>query len=132
MGLLDSLVGQVMGASGGSSSPHAGVVDAIGSLIQQHPDGLSGLITVFEQKGLGGVVASWVGTGSNLPISAQQLQAVLGSEQVQAIANQLGIPADVASGHLAELLPQVIDQLTPGGAVPDSGALGGLLGMLRK
>jgi hypothetical protein len=47
-------------------------------------------------------------------------------------ANQLGIPADVASGHLAELLPQVIDKLIPGGAVPDSGSLDGLLGMLRK
>lgn len=132
MSLLDSIVGQVLGAPGNTADRHAGVVDAIGSLIQQHPGGLSGIIGKFEQGGLGRLAASWVGTGTNLPISAQQVEAILGCEQVQAIASKLGISPEAASGHLAEVLPQVIDKLTPGGAVPEPGALGGLLGMLRR
>ena len=89
--------------------------------------GLSGLITTFEQKGFGGVIATWVSTGQNLPISAEQLQSVLGSEQVQAMAQKLGFSPQEVSGHLAELLPQVIDKLTPSGSVPQSGDLGALL-----
>ncbi len=132
MSLLDSIVGQVLGTPGSAADRHAGLVEAIGAMIQQHPEGLSGIIGKFEQGGLGSLVASWVGTGTNLPISAQQLEAVLGCEQVQAIASKLGISPQAVSGHLAELLPQVIDKLTPGGTVPESGALGNLLGMLRR
>jgi uncharacterized protein YidB (DUF937 family) len=128
MGLLDSIVGQLSGAPDG----HADLVGAIGNLIQQHPDGLSGVVSKFEQGGLGNVIASWVGTGANLPISAQQLEAVLGSQQVQALASKLGISPQQASGHLAELLPQIINKLTPQGTVPQAGALGGLMAMLRQ
>jgi len=132
MGLFDSLAGQVLGSlSGSSADQHAGVVGAIVGLVNNPATGgLSGLIATFEQKGLGGVVASWVGTGQNLPISAEQLQSVLGSEQVQAMAQKLGLSPQDVSGHLAELLPQVIDKLTPGGSVPQGGELGALLGAL--
>jgi len=132
MGLFDSLAGQVLGSlSGSSASQHAGLVGAIESLVNNpETGGLSGLVATFEQKGFGGVVASWVSTGQNLPISAEQLQSVLGNEQVQAIAQRLGISPQEVSGHLAELLPQVIDKLTPGGSVPQGGELGALLGAL--
>jgi len=133
MGLFDSIAGQVLGSlSGSSASQHAGLVGAIESMLNSpQVGGLSGLIAAFEQKGLGGVAASWVGTGQNLPISPEQLQAVLGSEQVQAIAQKLGLSSQEVSGHLAELLPQVIDKLTPSGSIPqDGGELGGLLGAL--
>jgi len=76
-------------------------------------------------------VASWVSTGQNLPISAEQLQSVLGNEQVQAIAQKLGFTPQEVSAHLAELLPQVIDKLTPDGNVPQGGSLAGLLGGLK-
>jgi uncharacterized protein YidB (DUF937 family) len=132
MGLLDSIAGQVLNASGGAGNHHAGLVEAIGGLIQQHPGGLSGLVASFEQGGLGGLVASWVGTGANLPISAEQLQSVLGSDQVQAIAARLGISPEQASGHLAQVLPQVVDKLTPDGTVPAGANLGDLLGMLQR
>jgi len=132
MGLFDSLAGQVLGSlSGSSGSPHPGLAGVIESVVNNpQTGGLSGLIAAFEQKGLGGVVASWVGTGQNLPISPEQLQAVLGSEQVQALAQQLGMSPQQMSGHLAEILPQVIDKLTPGGSVPQGNELGGLLGAL--
>jgi uncharacterized protein YidB (DUF937 family) len=63
-------------------------------------------------------VASWVGTGQNLPVSAEQIQAVLGSGQLGQIASQLGLNESQAAGGLADLLPQVIDSLTPNGQLP--------------
>ncbi len=133
MGLLNSIVGQVLGSSGGSGqSAYGGLIDAMGGLINNpQTGGLAGLIKTFEQNGLGGVVASWVGTGQNLPISPEQLQGVIGSAQVQEIARKLGMSPEQASGQLAELLPQVVDKLTPNGTVEEGGALGGLLDMFK-
>lgn len=85
--------------------------------------GLSGLIQQFQQGGLAEVVNSWVSTGQNLPISAEQIQGALGSSTVQDIAAQLGLSSEQASGELAKFLPQVIDQLTPNGTVPQGGDL---------
>ncbi|MES2938815.1 MAG: YidB family protein [Pseudomonadota bacterium] len=133
MGLFDSLAGQVLGSMSGAGAggDHSSLVDAIGGLLGNQPGGLSGLVSAFEQQGLGGVIGSWIGTGQNQSITAEQLQSVLGSEQVQAIAQKLGFSPDAVSGHLAQLLPQVIDRLTPDGAVPAPDALGGLLDMFK-
>lgn len=66
---------------------------------------------------------SWISTGQNLPISAEQIQGVLGSDQVKQIAAQVGVSPDVASSKLAELLPTMIDKLTPDGKLPEGGNL---------
>lgn len=135
MGLLDGLANQVLGsitgAAGGAGGGGGGLMEAIGGLIGQHPGGLAGLIGEFERGGLGAVAASWVGTGANLPISPDQLQSVLGSQQLQSIGTSLGFSPQQVSTQLAELLPQVIDKLTPNGALPASGEAD-LLGMLRS
>jgi uncharacterized protein YidB (DUF937 family) len=96
---------------------HAQVVNAVGNFIQQQ-GGLENLINTFHQRGLGSVVSSWVGTGHNLPISADQLAHVMGNAQVQAMAQKLGFSPQEMQAHLAEILPQVVDKLTPGGVVP--------------
>jgi uncharacterized protein YidB (DUF937 family) len=133
MGLLDGLAGQVLNSFGGSSSAgNANIVEVIGGLIAQHPGGLAGLVQSFENGGLGSVVASWVGTGQNLPISADQLQSVLGDERLASIAAALGLSPQEASGHVAQALPQVVDQLTPNGGLPDTSSLDKLLGSLGR
>jgi uncharacterized protein YidB (DUF937 family) len=78
---------------------------------------------MFEQKGLGGVIASWIGTGQNLPISAEQLQNVLHSDALQNIAAKTGMDPAQLTSVLSQMLPHVVDKLTPNGQVPDSGAL---------
>jgi uncharacterized protein YidB (DUF937 family) len=132
MGLFDSIAGQVMGAlnQGGNGQP-GGLMEIVSGLINNpQTGGLQGLIQSFEQNGLGHVIGSWVGTGQNLPISGEQLQAVLGNEQVQAMAQKFGLsPQDIAS-HLSQLLPQVVDKVTPGGTVPQGDALQSAIGML--
>ncbi len=103
-----------------SSNPLA---SSVMQMINSQPGGISGLLQQFHEKGLGGLVSSWVGTGQNLPISAEQIQHVLGSEQVKEIAAKAGIAPEAASSHLAQLLPMLIDKLTPNGQVPQNSSL---------
>ncbi len=79
--------------------------------------GVSGLVNKFHQNGLGDVVNSWVGNGQNQQVAADKIVQVLGSDKVNAIASKLGMSPDDAKAKLAELLPQVIDKLTPAGKV---------------
>lgn len=122
MGLFDQVagaVGNLAGQSGVGSNP---LLNSILQLINDpQTGGLGGLVQKFQSGGLADVVNSWVSTGQNLPISAEQIQRVLGSEQIQNIASQLGISTGQASGQLADLLPQVVDKLTPNGALPEGG-----------
>jgi uncharacterized protein YidB (DUF937 family) len=125
MGLFDSVLGAAQQAvnSNGSTSGSPDLMQlAMGLLGNDGPaGGLSGLIKAFEQGGLGSVVQSWVGTGQNLPISAEQLQSVLGSDKLQQMAAQVGLnPADLGQ-QLSQMLPGLVDTLTPQGEVPQGG-----------
>ncbi len=121
MGLLDNLESAAMSNLGGSnsSSPAGGILE----MIQNHPGGLSGLVQAFQSNGLGGLVNSWVSTGANQPTTAAQIQPVLGSSQIQAIAQKLGVSPETASATVAQYLPMVIDKLTPNGAVPEHSSM---------
>ena len=92
-------------------------------MINNTPGGLSGMLQSFHDKGLGGLMTSWVGTGQNLPISADQIQHVLGSEQVKELAAKDGISPDIASNALSQLLPTLVDKLTPNGQLPQHSSL---------
>lgn len=120
MGLLDSVVGSL---TAGNAQGGNGLLDTVIQLIQNQPGGLAGLVQSFQQGGLADVVNSWVSTGQNLPVSGQQLASVLGSGPLQDIAAQLGVSPEQASGSLADLLPQIVDQLTPNGQLPQGGDL---------
>lgn len=131
MGLLDSVVGALAGGQSGGDSPLLNIVMQL--INNPQTGGLGGLVQSFQQGGLGEVVNSWVSTGQNLPISAEQIQAVLGGGQLQNIAAQLGVSPEQASGSLADLLPQVVDKLTPNGQLPEGGdLLAQGLDMLKK
>ncbi len=132
MGLLDivtGLAGQAM-SSGGNSNP---LLTGVLGMLQNHEGGVAGLVKAFGDKGLGDVAASWVGKGENLPISGDQLQSVLGSDMVSGLAAKFGISQE----QIAQMLPQVVDQLTPNGQVEAGGfdaskAMGMLQGMFNK
>ncbi len=117
MGLLDGLENQALGSLlGGSSNPLA---SSLLQMIQNQPGGLQGLVQSFHDKGMGGLVSSWISNGPNPPISSDQVHEVLGSDQVKAIAAKAGISPDVAGTAIAQLLPGLVDKLTPNGSVPD-------------
>ncbi|MCF3947630.1 YidB family protein [Acidiphilium iwatense] len=118
MGLFDQVSGMVSGALGGGSGGVAGQL--MGVLQQNGISGVSGLVQQFEQNGLGAHVASWVGSGENLPISADQVQQVLGSPVIASIAQKFGVDPQTAAQLIAQHLPAAVDQATPGGAVADA------------
>lgn len=129
MGLLDSLLGDLAGQPDAPAGAHP-LAGVLGGLLEQN-GGLQGLMGKFSQGGLGDVFSSWVGTGGNQAISAAQIQNVLGSEQVQALAAKLGIDPAMASTLLAQYLPMIIDRLTPHGQVnPATDHPQGLAGLL--
>ena len=105
MSLLNDMLGAASGAGGFDIEKLAG---------QLGNGGMEGLVAKFEKGGMGEIVQSWVSTGSNLPISADQIQSVLGSEQVASLTKAMGID----SSQLASALPGLIDHLTPGGQLP--------------
>ena len=82
--------------------------------------GLGGLLGQLQAAGLGQQADSWVSSGANLPVSAEDLSRALGPDTISQLAAQAGVPEDEVSGGLAQLLPEVVDQLTPGGRMPAS------------
>lgn len=141
MGLLDGILGQMMGGqSAGSglaglvSNPQ--ILGALAGLLSTRDasiggsGGLAGLVSAFQQKGLGDMMSSWISTGPNPEISADQVSDVLGSDTISQFASKAGVPAGEAGSMLAGLLPSVIDQLTPDGRMPDTNSLENTLGSL--
>jgi uncharacterized protein YidB (DUF937 family) len=129
MGLLD-------GVLGGLGDDAAG---GLGELLKGQ-GGVAGLAEKFGGAGLGDVVGSWIGTGANANISAEQIQQVLGSGPIADFAAKLGINPEQASETLAGLLPEAIDRLTPGGELSGAeglldqlpGGLGDMIGGFLK
>ncbi|GBQ81470.1 hypothetical protein AA13595_0652 [Gluconacetobacter johannae DSM 13595] len=83
--------------------------------------GISSLMAQAEQAGLGDKVRSWIGSGQNLPISADELRSILSSQQVQALADRTGLPASTILPALAQFLPAAVDRQTPSGEPPKAG-----------
>ena len=115
MGLLDSILGGANPQSENPGGPNPLLGVMTGLLAQS--GGIQGLLNKFTQAGHGDKVASWIGPGENQPIAADQLQKVIGPDQINAIAAKLGVDPAQASQLLAQFLPNVVDKLTPNGAV---------------
>ncbi len=128
MGLLDAAMSALSGNATGNADP---LMSEAMNLIQNQPGGLSGLMQQFHSGGLGDVVQSWIGSGANQPVSGPQIQQVLGNDAVQQIAAKVGIDPTQAASGLAQMLPQLVDHLTPGGQIPEGNELAQGLGVLK-
>ncbi len=141
MGLLDDLLGSAVGGGQGS----AGGIDlpqmmALVSQLLQQSGGLEGLLAKLQAGGLGEAAQSWVSTGANQPVSPDALGSALGPDLMAALGGLLGGNGQQASSVLAQVLPGLVDQLTPQGRVPEAGAggidpksaLGSLMGGLLR
>jgi uncharacterized protein YidB (DUF937 family) len=82
--------------------------------------GLNAVVAKLQQAGFGDQVKSWIGNGQNLPITAEQLQQVLGSDTAKQLAARFNIPLDQISKILAEQLPKAVDGASPNGTLPAS------------
>ncbi|MEL0027555.1 MAG: YidB family protein [Perlucidibaca sp.] len=118
MGIFDEVT-SLLGNAGGQAG---GAMAVVQGLLNQ-PGGLQGLVQKLQDGGLGDQVKSWISTGQNLPISAEQIQQVLGSPQLAALAGKFGIDPQQVAAQVAQFLPGVIDKLTPNGQLPQGGDL---------
>lgn len=134
MGLLDSVMGALGNAPTAADGRPGG--DALQALIamlaQGGGGGLGGLVQQFQHAGLGEVIGSWIGGGQNLPVSPDQIQGALGDGMLSRFAQQLGVSQGDAAMQLSNLLPQVVDRLTPQGQLPSAGAGLGDIGSLLE
>jgi uncharacterized protein YidB (DUF937 family) len=139
MGLLDGLIGNVLGSMLGGNQTQNPLDSGLGglagrnqaqggnlllqvvlSLLQQN-GGLEAVLGRLRQGGLAQQADSWVSTGQNMNISPDQLQQIFGSSTISDLASQLGMPEDQAGSTMAQVLPEVINHLTPQGQVPENG-----------
>ncbi|MFD0928744.1 YidB family protein [Methylophilus glucosoxydans] len=129
MGLFDSMAGAMMNKVMGDKGPLAKLAM---ELFQQY-GGLPGILQTLKNGGLSEQVDSWVGTGANLNVSAQQVGVALGTAVLSGIAGKLNMTTDELSSKIAEHLPDVVNQLTPNGVVENNPALimSRLMGMLK-
>ncbi|HEY4210340.1 MAG TPA: YidB family protein [Steroidobacteraceae bacterium] len=135
MGFLDSITtalnsqGQQPGQAG---NPTSALVSEVLTVIESQHGGIGGLLQSFQQNGIGHLIQSWIGTGQNLPISADQIRNALGPACTARIAQATGIPQAEVEGHLTSVLPQLIDHLTPNGQMPQGDLKGVLANVAQR
>jgi len=149
MGLLDDILKHASGASG-AGVPQGSGLGAIADLVMKNPQiisaalamlnpkdtsvggggGLADIVSSFNKGGLGDVMSSWVGGGPNKPVDPGALANVLGPDVLGQFARKAGIGSADAGSVLASILPELVNQMTPQGQVPQGNALDGLLGSL--
>jgi len=148
VGILDDILKQAAGGGGGTAK--AGGLGAIADLVMKNPQiisaaiamlnpkdtsvggggGLADIVSSFNKGGLGDVMSSWVGGGPNKPVDPGALANVLGPDVLGQFARKAGIGHGDASSVLASVLPELVNQMTPQGQVPQGNALDGVLGSL--
>lgn len=130
MGIFDALSGAIGdairkgGTASGVGDPNAASQSAFpGSfseiLANTNFGNLSGLVQKLSEGGLGEQVSSWLGAGANLPISGEELRSALGNQEVQKIAQQLGLPTDRILDLLSQHLPEAVDKASPNGQIQE-------------
>ena len=108
MGMFDGVLGGIVGG---------GMVSVVNGILEQH-GGLQGVVKQFERNGLGSTVQSWVGTGSNQPVSSQDVQKALGPDLLQQLSAKSGLSVQELAQRLAQVLPEAVDKMTPNGTLP--------------
>ena len=132
MGLLDSIGKGVMGQLSGGKEQN-NLLGAVAQLLNSsNIGGLGGLAQLFDKQGKGDIMQSWISKQQNRSISPDELQGVLGQERVQQVAQTAGVSEQDASRGLSDLLPQLVDKLTPNGTLPERNEAGGMLSQLAN
>ena len=130
--MLEQMANDLKRALGGPPAEQSRLVNGIVDVLFSRGPGVTGLIEMFKNKGLGNQASSWVSSGENLPISSTQIQQALGPELIQQIAAKTGLPPDTVIQKLSTALPTVVDKLTPEGKIPQDNILQQGLSFLRQ
>ena len=115
----DNPLGSILGRLGGGSGVAKMALLALAFQLLQRNGGIGGLVDRLRNAGLGHKADSWVGTGQNLALAPDELRDVLGPGVLDQLASHFGMTQNQASSSLAEVLPELVNQMTPDGQVPD-------------
>ena len=129
MSLINDVLKSFLTENNNANSAQTGQGDVLitaAMVMLDKAGGIQGVMEKFQKSGLGDDVASWVGTGQNQSITPDQITQALGQENIQVITQEVNIPAEQSGNLLSELLPVLIDQLTPNGQVPDQNQMANL------
>lgn len=131
--MLEQLLRGALQGMGGNQAGSSPLLEIAAAMLNNGGQfgGLQGLIQQFQRAGLDKQMGSWISSGTNLPISPEQLAQVFGSGQMQQMAQQAGMDTQSFADQLSQLLPQMIDKVTPQGQAP-GGGLEDALGMLAR
>jgi len=110
MGLFDGVLGGIVGGA---------MASVVNGVLEQH-GGVQGLVAQLEKNGLGATARSWVGTGANAPISPDEVHRAIGPDLLQQLAAKTGMSVPELTRKLAQVLPQAVDHLTPGGTISNA------------
>jgi uncharacterized protein YidB (DUF937 family) len=118
--IFGDLIGGVLRGMTGQQGDASALPNILSQILRNTDLGsIGGLLDQLQKSGLGPQVTSWLGNGSNLPVSADQLRGALGDERVRQIAASLGIPIDQVLGQLSQHLPATIDKMSPNGTLEE-------------
>ncbi|MDG2914752.1 YidB family protein [Bisgaard Taxon 10/6] len=113
--IIGSVLSNVLGGSGNGGAQSGSVItDVLGSLLKNQ-GGMEGIFNQLQKGGLDDLLNSWIGTGQNKPMNAEQVNEVFGDETLSDVAQQAGVEKAQAQDILSQALPQIIDMLTPNG-----------------
>jgi uncharacterized protein YidB (DUF937 family) len=131
-GVLGDMLGGLSGEGG-----RGGGAGAMGALLPilagfLASGGLSKIMGGLRANGLSAQADSWVGTGSNQPVSGRDVEQAMGQEQIQQIAQQLGVSESTAADAVAQALPEVVDKVSPEGKLPPDQDLDAAFDKLSK
>jgi uncharacterized protein YidB (DUF937 family) len=120
-GGLGGMLGSALGGAGGARSTGGAlaggaILAAMLQMLQQ--GGIGAVLGKLQSSGLGAHAASWTGTGANMPVTGDQLHQALGADALGGMAAKLGITTQQASGVLSQVLPELVNQLSPSGQLP--------------
>ena len=85
--------------------------------------GLGGLLDKLQKGGLGNAINSWIGPGQNQPVSPGQLGSALGPDIIKTLAQRSGLSEEELTRQLSQVLPGLVDKLTPQGRLPTAAEL---------
>ncbi len=105
--IMSAIKDKLLGSSGGKTAVDGSGGGPLGSLMNQ-----------FKEKGLGSIFNSWVGSGKNELISPDQVQSAIGSDKMEEMSKQTGMPMPELAKQLSKYLPGLVDKMTPGGKLP--------------
>jgi uncharacterized protein YidB (DUF937 family) len=132
MGVFDSVVNRLTGGKEDLAGAPKKLVEGAVELIDAQKGGLQAMVDKLSASGLGEHVKSWVGTGANLPVTADQIKHALSPQELDMLALKTKLSVEEVTSHLAAALPQIVDKLTPDGKITPGSLVEKAQGLLGK